>query len=259
VVQKHAGHRAIGKLAAAAATALGLAGFGARQAHAGLMVDFRAMTVNGSAVSDSKVVDAYDGDVVSIQIFALVQGTNAANDEGLQSFGGSIYSSGGTLGNLSSAALAAPFNGSGSQNGSQQDFDSDGDLDIGSIPTGARPAANSLYFFPRANAMQNGSLGSVDGTPVAGANPAAEEWLVGTVNFTVTMAQGPTTIEFVRRVFPNGANDPATSHWNEDGGGLRTGTSPYSSNPLFINIPEPSSVALAGLASLGLLARRKRS
>jgi hypothetical protein len=252
-------HRSIGRVmaaaAAAAAAAAGLAGLGGSPADAGLMVDFRAVTINGQTalVTDPKSVPLVTtGDVVGIEIYARIQGTNAANDEAFHNFTGSIQSSsGGLLGNLSNSATVAPFNASGSQNGSQQDFDSDGDLDIGSIPNGARPATNSLYFVPRSAAAV------MDGTPVPGANPAAEDWLVGTVNFTVTGSEGFTAINFVRRTFPNGANDAATSSWNEDGG-IGSGTSPYSSNPLLIGVPEPSGLALAALTSLGLIARRKR-
>jgi hypothetical protein len=258
-------NRSIGCLAAAAAAAAaaGLGGLGESGARAGLMVDFRAVTLNGHTelVTDPKHVPRVaTGDVVGIEIYARIQATNADNDESLQSFSGSIHSSNGELlGDLGDSATVFPFTAAGSQNGSQQDIDSDGDLDIGAVPTGLRPQTNSLYFFPRAASAQDGSQGTVDGTPVPGANPAAEEWLVGTVNFRVSQGGALTWIDFVRRTFPNGTNDPATSVWREDGV-LQTGTSPYSSNPLVIgSIPEAGGLALAGLASLGVLARRKRS
>ena len=251
--------RAIGTLAAAAVAAVGLAGFGAGQADAGLIIDLRAVAINGVPIPDQKHVSPNGpGDVVSIQIFARVYGSDAVNDEGLQSISGSIYSNGELLGNLINAATVAPFNALGSQNGSQQDIDSDGDLDIGSIPNGARPATNSLYFLPRSASVQDGSNGTLNGTPIPGTNPAAEEWLVGTVNFIVTGGNGMTWIDFVRRRLPNGENDIATSVWFEEGA-LRNGTSPYDTNPVLIGaIPEPSGLALTGLAALGLLARRKR-
>jgi hypothetical protein len=261
-VQKQAGHRSIGKLAAAAAAAagaIGLVGAAAAPVQAGLLLDFRATAVNGVPVSSGHgYIVPQDGDVVYISLYARVQGANAANDEAFQSITGSIFSSGPTRGNLGQVTLVAPFNGLGSQNGSQQDFDSDGDLDIGSIPTGSRPMTNSLYLLARSSAPQDGAGGTVDGVPIAGADPAAEEWLIAKMFFTVTSTQGYAFIDFVRRQLPNGQNDVATAVWREEGT-FQNGTSPYSTNPLVIGIPEPSVAALAGLASLGLLARRKRS
>jgi hypothetical protein len=240
--------------AAAVAAAVGLAGIGPSPVDAELIVDFRAASINGNAgaVSDPKSVQAVQGDVVAIDVFARVQGTNAENDEAFDLVSGSIYSNNGGLpGDLGNSATVAPFNDAGSQNGSQQDFDSDGDLDIGTIPNGLRPATNNRYFLP------NAPVPIQDGVPVAGANPAAEDWLVGTLTFTVVGSAGSTDINFVRRLLPQGTNDPAASTWFEDGS-LRTGTNPYSSNPLTITaVPEPTAAALAGLASLGLLARRR--
>jgi hypothetical protein len=238
----------MGKLVAAAA--VGLAGFGiAQQADASLIVDIRATTLNGLPVgADNKHVNANVGDVVGVQIVARVGGTNGQNDEAFQSITGSIFSNGGLLGNLGQNVNVSPFNGSGSQNGSQQDFDSDGDLDIGTIPNGARPATNSLYFGPRSAAS------TPDGTVV---DSNTEDFLLANMTFTVTGGSGQTLLDFVRRTFPAGTADAATLSSNVDGG-LQTGTSPYSTSPLQVGVvPEPTSAALAGLASLGLLARRR--
>jgi hypothetical protein len=235
-----------------AAAAAGLAGFGAaQQADASLIIDIRATTLNGAALpagSTAKSVAAGPGDVVGIEVHAVVSGANGVNDETFQLISGSYFSQGGLLGNLGGQSLVSPFNGSGSQAGSQQDFDSDGDLDIGSIPNGARPQTNSFYLLPRAP-------GQVDGTTV---DANSEDMLLARMNFTVTGGNGGSNIDFVRRQFANGTNDFATATWFEDGV-QHSGTSPYSTSPLAVGgvVPEPTSAALAGIAALGLLARRR--
>jgi hypothetical protein len=89
--------------------------------------------------------------MVTLDLFAIVSGTNGVNDEGFQLAQGAIISSGGLLGNLSGGPVS-PFNSSGFQNGSQQDLDADGDLDIGVAPNGGTPTTG--YFVARSATMQ---------------------------------------------------------------------------------------------------------
>jgi hypothetical protein len=186
---------------------------------------------------------------LAIQVYAIVTGTNNLNDDGFQAVHGVFRTgNGGLLGNLSSALLA-PFNGGGAQAGSQVDADGDGDLDIGANPNGGTA---STFFIPRADGMM------FNGVPVAGASPAAAQYLIGRLTFTLANnASGDTFITFIRRTNPNGTNNVAYSTWNEDGVG-KNGVSPYTVNGIFFG-PEPGSLLLGGSAAIvGLLARRQR-
>jgi hypothetical protein len=152
-----------------------------------------------------------------------------------------------------STSVATPFDGSGAQNGSQIDIDSDGDLDIGAAPNGGQ--ANT-FFIAASNTPES------NGIPIPGANPAAEEFLIGTMTFTVGSSTGgpQTFIEFIRRRNPGnpGSNNVAYSEWTEDGV-ARNGLTPYTVNGCIVGpLPEPSTAALVSLASLSLLGRRRR-
>jgi hypothetical protein len=249
----HLSHRSIGRLTATAAAtaAAGCVAFTAARADAGLMVDLRAVTVNGVPVVDSngKQVVAGYGDVVGIDVYVVVTGTNTLNDEALQDLGGSFRSTGGMRGDLSSALLA-PFNAIGSQPGLPVDADSDGDFDIGPAPTATGPVAATQFFHVRSDTMTEG------GVPVSS---AAEEFRVMALTFTAMENGPPTSVEFLRRLNPNGTNNLAYGVWKEDGGVRNATNTPITTSGVQIGIPEPAGVTLSGLAGLGLLARRREN
>jgi len=257
-MEKRIGQRTLSKLAIAAA--VGLASFGlSKAADASLVIDIRATGLNGSALpagSTAKDVVAAPGDVVTLQFIARVTGADTVNtNDGFQAVHGAIKSSaGGLLGNLGGSFVAAPFNGSGAQNGSAIDADADGDLDIGTTPIGGTAAT---FWIPRSPAIDTG------GTPVAGSDPAAKEWVAGGATFTVAAGgQGETFIDFLNRKNPNNTANVAYGTWNEDGVGKNAVSGVISDSPVRISagaVPEPTGLALAGLASLGLLARRRNN
>jgi hypothetical protein len=261
-MEKRIGHRAVGKLAAAAA--VGLVGFSAgQQADAALVVDIRATHVNGAPVtteangdaSETLVIPGGVGTTVSYEIALRVSGVNGLDDEGLQASHGVFRTpTGGLLGDLSAIAPSAPFNESGSAPGSAIDADLDGDLDWGPAPNGGTPS--SAFFIARSASMQRA------GTRV---DAETEEWVVGTGTWTLKDGQTTGTetfIDFIRRRNPGnpGGNNSAYAAWNEDGSGtssVRNGLNPYTVDGLNIVVPEPSGIALAGLAGIGLLGRRR--
>ena len=240
----------MGKLAVAAA--VGLASFSAMQAaNASLVIDIRATTLNGVPVSDPNVVTAGAGDVIGIQIIGRATGTNALNDEAFQGVHGSLQSIGNILGDLGNSFVTDPFTGNGSQGGSAFDFDADGDLDIGSTPT---TAAGTNFWIARSAAS------TTAGAPVAGADPASETFVLGGATFTLKAgATGESFIDFLVRKAPTGANNLAYGTWTEDNGGKNAVTGVITSDGLTVRVPEPTGLALAGLATLGLLARRRNN
>src|SRR5215213_7093398 len=123
------------------------------------------------------------GDVLTLQIYAVVTGIDTLNNEGFQFGWGSVLgTTSGTSagGNLSIATLTSPFNGPGSQTGTAVDLNSDGFLDLGSNSS----SQNANFFQARAGTLQTG------GTRI-GANQ--EEFLLGTVTYTVTAAGDSST------------------------------------------------------------------
>src|SRR5688572_8241221 len=246
-MEKRIGNRSMGKLAAAAA--VGLAGFGAAQhVDASLIIDVRATGVNGAplgAGSTAKDVTAGRGDTVTFAIFAVLTGTNGANDETVASAHGALISTpGNLLGNLS-ANVVAPFNGNGSQNGLVQDLDSDTDLDVGSGPNGG---VNTHFFLARSNTQENGTITSAQ----------SEEIQIGTANFVVGEQGLETFVNFFRRASASGGNINTAATWFEDGAIRAPSNGVYGTGaPVRVIVPEPTGLALAGLTGLGLLARRR--
>jgi len=241
-MEKRFAHRKTGKVLAAAAAAAGLVGFAASKADASMVIDVRATSVNGSSAGvDTKLANANVGDVVTFGVFAQISGTNGVNDETITNTQGSFSSVGGLLGNMTNTATAT-LSASGYSNGTVQDFDSDGDLDVGSTAT-----VSAGKFIGRAAPPAPGTTNL---------NPNTSEIQVATLTFTVTGGSGTAQINFI----PRGGS--ATQVWNEDA----VGTVKNNSNggvfsvgsPVTVgSVPEPTTIGLLGLASVGLLARRR--
>jgi len=257
-MEKRIGYRSVGKLFAAAA-ACGLVGVAASQADASLVIDIRATAVNGlplNAESTAKSVIVLPGDVVTFGVFAQATGQNGTNDEQMQGVTGVFQSSsGGLLGDLVSHTTAG-FSALGSQQGSQVDIDSDGDLDIGIGPN--TPTTNSNTVFQARSAALD-----PNGAPLS---PNSEEWEIGSLTFAVKAgSEGESNINFFVRRNPNGTNNLSYGTWQEDG----TTAPPGNKNPTNSTVtgsgavvsvgavPEPTGLALAGIAGFGLLARRR--
>jgi len=249
-MEKRFSNRKTGKLLAAAVGAAALAGVGASQADAALLIDVRATgaTTSSAGVVDPKnVVINAPGDTVTLGIFASVTGTDGINNETLQSVYGLLNSVGAVKGNMSGtpSTLVAPFNGSGFQNGSVVDWDSDGDLDIGLGPTSS---SSTGKFFARAASPE--PMPSVGGSVQ-----------IGQIVFTATdTTSGVADVNFTIRN-NNGNNVSQAALWFEDGNvvGKNPQTGPTGVGaPVNIAVPEPASLGLMALASVGLLGRRRK-
>jgi hypothetical protein len=296
------------KLLAAAVASVGLAGFGASTAHSSLVVDVRATSVAGQGLTGSntsKSVLANVGDTIVFNVVVRVSGTNATqltgnfdnaapatdtrNDDSLQSLAGAFNSvgpakmnfQGGVNSNQGNGNAVFPYGAGGSTNGSELDFDSDGDLDLGTTGTdptnmwvvraaGPQSATvakkNTGTRFGLSTAGQTGGAAAFNedaGGPSSG-TPAAQiidattaEWLVGELSMVVTGGTGTSNVNFIIRA----TNDAGASLWFEDGSttGKSPGNSPFAVGaPVQVTIPEPSTLGLMGLAALGLISRRKK-
>jgi len=248
-----------------------------------------------SVISGGKSVvlgNATSGATVTLGVFARISGTNTAqqvidlngdgselmtiNDDTIQSIVGAFTSGTGPLkGNMGSAVAgpnnvypttANPFNAAGATNGAFADFDSDGDLDLGALGTdptnmwAARAAAPTLGAHTDVNAKGYSSAPFAsfnNNTNDSLIDATTSEVRVGTLRFIATGGGGSTDLQFVVR-----QNGDAAGLWFEDG--VTTGKNPTNSpfstgTPVNVaTVPEPATVGLLGLASLGLLARRRK-
>ena len=258
-MEKTIERRSMGRLAAAAAVCV--VGACVEQASAGLMIDLRATALNGFPLfpEEAKGTDrVFVGDVLTLRVWARVTGTNGINDEAFQGIQG-VFQSGDRntnslehLGNLINCTTLAPFNGSGSQNGSSVDIDSDGDLDVGIGPNTPSGSLNTTtLFFPR-------SVVPTSDDTIIDAN--SEEFLIGTVQWQMTDSQDTTLLNFLPRKNPDGTNGVAFGTWQEDGQLRNPTNSPVTSGaPVHISwVPEPAGLALALLAAASVIHRRRR-
>jgi hypothetical protein len=174
-----------------------------------------------------------------------------------------------TPGPLNYTPSALPFVAGGAQDGTAGDYDSDGDIDIGQpgsdvttqwVASSLPNHASAVRFDGTTNGWFNGDVFAA----TTGLDP--EDFLINATSqqmhladlvFTVTGGSGSALVNFILR-----GGNAATAVWYEDG----ALTQKTPDNALFAigapviitqGVPEPSAVGLAGLAALGLLARRR--
>jgi MYXO-CTERM domain-containing protein len=255
-------------------------GLGASSAGAGLLIDVRAQSKNGVAVSNPKLVSVQPGDTVLFRVFADVTGADDSLPDCFQSLTGSFLSTGGILGNLApvtGAGITAPFGGSGSSGGQQTDLDGDGDLDVGSNnpadPSGFVAFRAAELAGPRTPNPPAGNLGGGDFPhPI----PHGTEYrIVTSLRMFITGSGTQAGVNFRPRISNTGglwaedAQELSTVIDNGDGtfqtlygytgGNSFTDTSLVQMGSPVILVPEPAALGLALLAGLGLLVRRRSS
>jgi len=257
-----------------------VSGLGVSATNAGLLIDVRAVRLNGVALSaaQAKSVSVSLGDTVSFRVLADVTGSNASASQAIQSLSGSFLSTGALKGNmvLAAAGIQKPFNASGSSVGQATDLDGDGDLDIGSNtpsdPAGFWAISSASLTGPRSTDAGGSTVfGSFPPTAIAG---GTEYTLTDNLRFVVTSLGNQTLVNFRNRVSNTGGlwvenatetstdNGDGTTAYGYSGGSTFTDTSnvPSGTGVLLTggSVPEPTSLGLAALAGLGMLARRRK-
>jgi len=258
-----------------------LTGLGVCAANAGLLIDVRAVTLNGSTNlgagnSPKAMVNVHVGDTIGLRVLADVTGSDQTKFQCLQSLSGSFLSSGGgTQGNLvlAPAGLIQPFNVIPSSVGQATDLDGDGDLDIGSN----NPSDPTGYWAIRAETLTGPHSTFTSGeviwrpefppTPIPG---GTEYTVTDNLRFVVTALGSPAAVNFRNRASNTGGlwaenanevstdNGDGTTAFGYTGGTTFTDTSNVLSGaPVTIGVPEPAALSLASLSALGLLARRR--
>ena len=235
---------------------------------AGLVYDLRATGVTGGTLDSAKSVSVGIGSTVDFSLYAVVTGTtgNVTADEGYQSglIAMQTFVNSGpknVKANYTDRALGSQWGQLGSNLGTLQDINGDGDIDIGGTVSN-----NAAGFFVPRNAA--GAVTSGAGVTVLGGNPSATEFLVGTFTITVT------AITDLNSVVPTFAN----VKWGALGGVLPSqrasfrvdGVSPnknYNSAgflgsvgsdvAIIAAVPEPSAFGMILTGALGLIGFRR--
>lgn len=160
-------------------------------------------------------------ETVEMEVWAVVRGNDANPDnEGLAAVVGKFLSpdinGGAVRGDLTAANVGPfsgepPYNGLGSEPGTQTDLDGDGDLDIGLLDDAD---THRGFFAARAASMVTTQHGVVKN--------GAREYLIGRLTFAAKqLLDGEQTqIQFVRR------QNMVSAMWKEDGQIMDTGVAP---------------------------------
>ena len=159
-----------------------------------LTIALRVGTINGPSTATVTSV----GQVVRMEVVAIVSGSTSGDNDGFQELDGSFLSSETSSANSVAGKLSATvlpdYTANGAQEGTQTDLNGDGNLDVGSNNNGDA----SGFFVARAGGIEQDGVVSGD----------TQEFAVGLLNYTVTSlhAGSATDINFrIREGLPSGA------------------------------------------------------
>lgn len=248
----HSINRRAGKVLAGAV----LAGFLATSANAALTLNVVATNATGGAsiLDGGKSVlfpngAAAAGATVTVDVVGVISGVANTPVTGINSAYFGLTSSG-LDGNYTSAAVAAAFSASGSQAGTLQDVNGDGNIDVGRLDPLA--ASGLDWAYARAANTQAGL-----------------SHVLGTYTYVIDGLLGaPGQLQVVPRA--KSAAAPAlagVAQWYEDnvvrnlgfGAGGAGAVLPVGEPVTISVIPEPASLGLVALGGLAALARRRRA
>jgi len=192
------------------------------------------LTVDVRAADGSKSIELSNiGQVVNLQVWAeITDPQNQPTEDGLQDLAGSFLGTnvgpGPVAGNLA-ATLVSPFNYIASQNGTVQDLNGDGNLDVGSNNN----SSVTNFFYARSQFLETSSSGTIVGN--------ALEFEIGTLTYTVTHLNygGETDINFRPR---GPAADTIAAVWQEDGQGLNDTTGTFTAGAPFVVTAPPAKL-----------------
>ncbi len=178
------------------------------------------------------------GQTLNLQVWATVTGNDATgSDDGIQSAAGSFLShmtaSNSVKGNFATQ-ISSPFDAFGSADGTQQDLNGDGNIDVGSNGTDIEG-----YFNARAGSVRT-TGGTVSGNQ--------QKFFLAFATFTVTSLSGgqPIDIGFRPRVVSPGFY---SAIWGEDGNDLTNETGTYTGGAPFViqgTVVQPVTGSVSG-------------